>query len=80
MTKIEDLVKLFYGDQYYPLGGYGDFHSYFDNIDLAKKYVESVFKNEACTWAHMVLHDRIVLRGRNDSNNDGWEWSEVAND
>jgi len=72
------LIKLFYGDQYYPLGGYEDFKGNFSTIEEAKSYVE---KLEQCflNWAHIVIDDKIVLKGVLDTdfiNEDIWEWEE----
>lgn len=47
---MKNNVKLFIGNDYYPLGGYKDFKGYFDNIDLAKKYVEEEYAHESCMW------------------------------
>ncbi|NIQ78508.1 MAG: hypothetical protein GTN93_10520 [Anaerolineae bacterium] len=49
---------LFYGDHYYPSGGWHDFHGYFD--DAVEALTKAVLSH--CDWAHLVrLESRSYL-------------------
>lgn len=57
------MYKVFFGYFYYPKGGYEDFKGSFESLDLAKKFILETRKNESFSWAHIVLEDKIVLKG-----------------
>lgn len=71
-------VKLFLGEDFYPMGGYDDFHSYFETVEEAKEYVEENYHLDDCKWAHMVVNDKIILEGHIDTSYSirkaEWEW------
>jgi len=49
---------LFYGSDYYPKGGWWDFHGSFESIELASdKFAEDVVNKEmyrSSTWMHII--------------------------
>ena len=72
------MIKLFLGLNYYPDGGYDDFKGSFDDIESAKEWVEKEYSEAYFDgWAHLVLDDKIILRGYRDSSSwdvKPWEW------
>lgn len=45
---------LFFGDNYYPLGGWGDFQGDFDCVELAKDYLLKKDKYDSFDWAQVI--------------------------
>ncbi len=56
-------VMLFYGNEFYPYGGWDDFKGYFDSVEEAKNFTEKEEKDSSFMWAHIVQNDRIVVYG-----------------
>jgi hypothetical protein len=68
--------KLFYGEIYYPLGGYEDLKGYYDSIEEAQKYIENEYGDNSSMWAQIVLEDKIVMFGKLEVYDPKiWEWS-----
>lgn len=53
---------LFYGDSYYPLGGWEDFGGTFDTVEKAKDYVLSII---VCDWWHIVDTETMEIVAHN---------------
>lgn len=58
-------IKLFVGEDFYPLGGYEDFRRSFSTKKEAIQWTEeNINKNDGMDkWAHIVKDDMIILRG-----------------
>ena len=65
--------KLFSGRNFYPMGGYEDFIGIFQTEQSAKDYVEKI-KDPHIMWAHIVVEDNILVKGRVEYNSDEWVW------
>ncbi len=77
MTDLK--YKLFYGDNYYPLGGYDDFKGNFDSIEEAIKYLKVAEPCASYMWAHIVLDDKIVFHSENNDDFMNKNWIMVNN-
>ncbi len=51
---------LFYGDEYYPAGGWEDFYGYFDSVEEAEKTLLSL--DPSFSWGHIVKDGKIVKK------------------
>lgn len=73
-----DKFKLFVGHLFYPYGGYEDYEDSFDSLELAKDHVEKTYADDSFRWAHVVFQDKIILKGKLDSDwetmNQVWTW------
>jgi hypothetical protein len=55
---------LFAGTNYYPLGGWDDFKGYFDSIEDAMKFIDDRKEDFSyCSWCHIVIDNKIILKG-----------------
>lgn len=52
-------VHVFYGQDYYPLGGWDDYEASFDSIEEAMEYIKSLNPDDA--WAHIVNECKIII-------------------
>jgi len=68
--------KLFICDKYEPLGGYYDFSGSFENISLAKEYVNLNFKDLFYEKAHIVFNDKIIEVSEKENQCDEWTWKD----
>jgi len=68
---------LFWGDTFYPNGGWKDFRGFFDSVDEAKEFSE---KNLSCyMWAHIVENGKITWKFECDDWKEGsLEWEQVV--
>lgn len=60
---------LFYGDRYYPDGGWGDFKGFFQSTDLAKNHLAQVIADgKTFDWYEIVHVETglLVVRGFNE--------------
>lgn len=48
---------VFFGDTYYPQGGFKDTHKIFHSKDEALGFAKGVVWDESCKWAHVVVSD-----------------------
>jgi hypothetical protein len=71
---MEKKFKLFVAPYFHPDGGYGDYAGNFSSIEDAKSYVEETHNCCIDYFSHIVLDDKIIVRGEN-MNCIGWEWS-----
>lgn len=67
--------KLFFGDNFYPNGGYEDFIGIFQTLKSAKEYSEKQDQYSG-KWAHIVVENKILVKGTWDKfyNDNKWEW------
>lgn len=70
---------LFYGERFYPSGGYKDYQGNFNSIEEAKKAAEDISEREnKDAWAHIVLEDKIILEGKFDPFfNEKFQWDQT---
>lgn len=49
------LFLCFYGDTYYPSGGFTDTYKDFSNKDEAIGFAKGVIEGESCKWSHVCV-------------------------
>jgi hypothetical protein len=49
---------VFYGERYYPLGGWKDFSREFKSLEESIEYIKTL--DPVCCWAH-VMHKGVVI-------------------
>ncbi len=55
---------VFWGDRYYPSGGWTDNHKFTDSLDEAKGICAGVVLADDLKWAHVVdvAEDKVILK------------------
>jgi hypothetical protein len=68
---------IFYGENYYPKGGFDDYHGIYATVEDAKSIAESGYSD----WAHIVKLDTltIILYGWNNHKHI-WTWAKHDED
>lgn len=56
---------VFYGENFYPSGGWLDFCGSFDSIEKVSEYIES--RDPCLAWAHIVHDSRIIITAEGES-------------
>lgn len=57
---MNDKYLVFYGDDFYPSGGWSDFCGYFDSLEKAIIFIQS--QDKFMKWAHVVYQDKIIIK------------------
>lgn len=72
------LYMLFMGSDFYPNGGWEDFHGYFYYAQDAMQFVYDNKDYRSFAWAHIVYEGKILLIGKGEHSldkNEFWTWS-----
>lgn len=56
---MNDKYLVFYGERFYPIGGWEDFKGSFDTIEEAAAYIETLDCIDC--WAHITFEGKIIL-------------------
>ncbi len=76
----EDVYLLFYGNCFYPLGGWDDCKGCFSSAQEAKDYLSKKEPDSRFMWAHIVHKGRMIHWGCSfddpSKEKQQWEWGD----
>jgi hypothetical protein len=71
-----DKYLVFYGEDYYPSGGWDDFEGFFKTLDGAKKHL--LARDPENKWGHIVFEGKIVFEAKgNQKDYSDYYWNYV---
>jgi hypothetical protein len=56
---MNDDYFVFYGERFYPSGGWKDFSAAFKSLEEAVEYIEAI--DPCCAWAHVMHKGKVVV-------------------
>lgn len=74
---IRNRYLVFYGNRYYPYGGWEDYKGEFETLEDAKNFIYTL---DTCyTWAHIVFEKKIIysVTSVEEYHDTKWEVDEV---
>lgn len=74
---MNDLYMVFYGERFYPSGGWKDLSDSFKTLEECIEHIKLL--DSCCAWAQVVYNGSIILEAVEEGSykNSGWKLFEV---
>jgi hypothetical protein len=71
---------VFYGERFYPLGGWKDFSRKFQSLEESVDYIKTL--DTCCCWAHVMHKGKVILEAEEIDcyTEPAWKFEEVENE